>query len=96
MAGGRKLQGEADLSSVTNSACGAVSWGMSKFYRQDTLCCGSTDIRRVFIVDKGLVGFWFVVVLCFGFFLHSVAFLLFYFGLFFFLDLCGSLPFFFF
>lgn len=96
MAGGRKLQGEADLSSVTNSACGAVSWGMSKFYRQDTLCCGSTDIRRVFIVDKGLVGFWFVVVLCFGFFCIQWLFCFFTLACFFFLDLCGSLPLFFF
>lgn len=53
MAGGKKIQGEAELSSVTNSSCGISVLGSYLIFTDRTLCvechsyCGSTDISRV-------------------------------------------------
>lgn len=96
MAGGEKIQGEAELSSVTNSSCGINVLGSYLSCTDRTLLSvthivvAQTFLELQCKLDKGLVrfgcGFVFCVFLC------LVAFL-FWLG---FLDLCGSLHIYFF
>lgn len=71
MAGRKKIQGEAELSSFTNSACGVVL-GTCLSFTDRTPCVGVTRVvvAQTFVelhckLDKGVVGFGFGF-FCFG------------------------------
>lgn len=72
MAGGKKIQGEAELCSVTNSACGVVSWALQSGH--SVLSVIHIVVAQTFLelhweldMGLGLILLWFCVLGFFAF-----------------------------